>query len=98
MDKLEDNNKVNNLGINIDFNTVSLIQQKADILYKIDSFISKISQLGDDSIDVYSIASHLNKLFVRINDDLDELQALDKELDMYIKQVSNNIDSEPRQR
>ena len=80
--------------MNLDINTASLIQQKADILSKINGISTSIFQLkriGGDEIGLKDITHKVNALFARINDDLDELKAIELEIDKLMLKVSSSF-------
>ena len=77
---------------NYDLNEFNCINKRASIHAKINGVAFKLSELKNNNcdIDINSYANKLNLMLYRANDDIEELTAIDMELDQMINKLNKN--------
>ena len=75
--------------IDIDNRVLNVIQKKANICFKINRAVDKLGELKENNstVDINFISNKLNFLFLNINDDINRLMFIDKELDIIINNL-----------
>ncbi len=80
--------------INIDSRVLNIVQRKANICFKMNGVANKLSELKNSSnIDIKYYTSKLNFLLVNMNNDIQRLLYIDRELDIIISNLQSYANS-----